>query len=318
MALDPNTVDLDPQAKALLDAVAAAKRIPYSEITVPQARAQFVELCRRTRKNTAWEVAAADHMIAGPAGPIRIRLFRPRSAGAAPLPVLVFFHGGGWSIGDIDTHDPVCREIAQGAGCAVLSVDYRLAPEHRFPAAVEDCFAALCFAAAPEKNLGLDPTRIAVGGDSAGGNLAAVCALMARQSGIALRCQVLIYPATDFVRGHPSHEDFAEGFLLTRESMAWFSGNYLDEAQWRDWRASPLHAPDLSRLAPAVIIVGACDPLRDEGRDYAERLRAAGSEASFHLFPGMIHGFLTMGGVIDAADRAIDQSVTLLKKSFAR
>ncbi len=317
MALDPAKVNLDPQAKALLDMIALAGRIPYSQITPPQARAQYVELNRRTRKGTVADVLAEDHTLPGPAGMLRARLFRPRQGGSAALPTLLYFHGGGWCIGDIDTHDPACRQLAQEAGCAVLSVDYRLAPEHRFPAAVEDCFAALAFAAEASGRLGIDRARLAVGGDSAGGNLAAVCAILARDAGIALKGQVLIYPATDFTGNYASHEDYADGFLLTRESIAWFSGNYLDAAQRKDWRASPLLAPDLRRLPPAIVIVGECDPLRDESRAYAEALRHAGNEACFHLYSGMIHGFFTLGGAIAAADRAITQSAALLRRVFA-
>jgi acetyl esterase len=317
MALDPNTANLDPQAKALLDMIALADRVPYSQITPPQARAQFVELCRRTRKATEWPVTAVDRDIPGPAGKLRVRLIVPRQAAAAPLPVLAFFHGGGWCIGDLDTHDPVCREIAALAGCAVLSVDYHLAPESRFPAAVEDCFAAVRFLAAEGKSLGLDPARIAVGGDSAGGNLAAVTAILARDAGIVLKGQVLIYPATDWVTAYASRRDYAEGFLLTEEAMAWFGNNYIDAASHRDWRASPILAPDLSRLPPAVVVCGACDPLLGESTAYAEKLRAAGNEASFHLVPGMIHGFYTMGGAIAAADQAVALSVALLKRVFA-
>jgi acetyl esterase len=317
MALDPNTVNLDPQAKALLDMIALADRVPYSQITPPQARAQFVELCRRTRKATEWPVTAVDCDIPGPAGKLRTRLVVPRPAAAAALPVLAFFHGGGWCIGDLDTHDPVCREIAALAGCAVLSVDYRLAPESRFPAAVEDCFAAVRFLAAEGKSLGLDPARVAVGGDSAGGNLAAVTAILARDAGIVLKGQVLIYPATDWVTAYASRRDYAEGFLLTEEAMAWFGNNYIDAASHRDWRASPILAPDLSRLPPAVVVCGACDPLLGESTAYAEKLRAAGNEASFHLVPGMIHGFYTMGGAIAAADQAVALSAALLKRVFA-
>jgi acetyl esterase len=309
-------IELDPQARFFLDLIARVGRIPYCEITPSQARAQFGELCRRTRKQAEWAVSASDHAIPGPGGPIALRLYRPRSAGGAALPALIYFHGGGWCIGDIDTHDPVCRQLADQAGCAVLSVDYRLAPEHPFPAAVEDCEAALRFVAAEGASLGLDPARIAVGGDSAGGNLAAVCALIARDAGIALAAQLLIYPATDFAMDHPSHEEFAEGFLLTREAMQWFGGNYVGAGDAADWRASPLRAPDLSRLPPAVVIVGACDPLRDESRAYAERLQHAGVDATLHLHPGMIHGFFTMGGLIDAADAAIAQSVALLRRCF--
>ncbi len=316
MALDPAKVNLDPQAKGLLDMIALAGRIPYSEITPPLARAQFAELCRRTRKSGDWPVTATDHEIPGAAGMLRARLVVPR-VGGGPLPVLAFFHGGGWCIGDLDTHDPALRQLAAEAGCAVLSVDYRLAPEHRFPAAVEDCFAAVRFLAQDGARLGLDPRRVAVGGDSAGGNLAAVAAILARDAGIALSGQVLIYPATDFSLDRPSHEDYAEGFLLTRESMAWFGGNYLAPADHRNWRASPILAPDLARLPPAIVITGECDPLRDESRDYAAALRDAGNEAAFHLYPGMIHGFFTMGGAIAAADRAIAQSAALLKRVFA-
>jgi acetyl esterase len=316
MALDPTAVPLDPQARALLEMIALAGRIPYSEITPPLARAQFAELCRRTRRDGEWDVAASDHEIAGPAGKLRTRLYRPRGA-AAPLPVLAFFHGGGWCIGDLDTHDPVCRQLAEAARAAVLAVDYRLAPEHRFPAAVEDCFAALRFLAVEGAALGLDPLRLAVGGDSAGGNLAAVAAILARDAGIALRAQILIYPATDFSVERPSHDDYADGFLLSREAMAWFGGNYVAPAQHGDWRASPILAPDLSRLPPALVVVGECDPLRDEARDYALALRQAGNDAAFHLFPGMIHGFFTMGGAIAAADRAVDLAAALLRRSFS-
>jgi len=318
MALDPNTVNLDPQAKALLTFLAQDGRIPYSQITPPLARAQYVELCRRTRKPDEWAVDADDVTLPGPTGTLHARVYRPRGAGDAALPALLYFHGGGWCIGDIDTHDAACRQLTQEAGCAVLSLDYRLAPEHRFPAAVEDCFAALKFAIGEGRRLGLDPTRLAVGGDSAGGNLAAVAALRARDAGITLKGQVLIYPATDFAGDTASHEDYAEGFLLTRESVAWFGGNYIDASGHGDWRASPLRAPDLARLPPALVIVGEFDVLRDESRAYAEALRRAGNEASFHLYPGMIHGFFTMGGIIAAADRAMAQSADFLKKVFAQ
>jgi len=315
MALDPATVALDRQARALLDMIAQAGRIPYSEITPLQARAQYQELCRRTRKPGEWPVTATDLALPAPGGAVSARLYRPREAGKA-LPVLAYFHGGGWCIGDLDTHDGACRQLASEAGSAVLAVDYRLAPENPFPAAVEDCFAALSHIAEEGGRLGLDSRRIAVGGDSAGGNLAAVTTLMARDAGIDLKAQLLIYPATDFSRVRQSHEDYAEGFLLTRESMAWFGGNYLPERAHGDWRASPILAADHRRLPPALVIVGECDPLRDESRDYALALREAGNEAEFHLYPGMIHGFFTMGGAITAADRAIAQCAALLRRVF--
>jgi acetyl esterase len=316
MALDPASVALDPQAKALLDMIALAGRIPYSQITPPQARAQYQELCRRTRKTAEWPVSARDLELPGPAGALRARLYLPRAAGPGAPPVLLFFHGGGWCIGDLATHDATCRQLASEARSAVLALDYRLAPEHPFPAAVEDCFAALRFLRAEGAHLGVDAARIAVGGDSAGGNLAAVTALYARDAGISLKAQLLIYPATDFSFERPSHEDYAEGFLLTRESIAWFSGNYRGDAAVDDWRLSPLRAGDHKNLPPAIVIVGECDPLRDESRDYALTLASAGNEASFHLYPGMIHGFFTMGGAIAAADRAVAQSAALLARVF--
>lgn len=318
MALDPNQVKLHPQAKALLDFLLQAGRIPYSEITPPMARAQMAELIRRTKKNVEWPVTARDLEIAGPAGRLRARLVSPRDAGAGARPVLAYFHGGGWCIGDLETHDPVCRQIAVETKCAVLSLDYRLAPEHRFPAAVEDCFAAVRFLAAKGGELGLDATRIAVGGDSAGGNLAAVCAILARDAGIKLAGQVLIYPATDWVGSYASREDYAAGFLLTKEAMDWFGGNYIDARDHRDVRASPILAPDLARLPPALVLCGECDPLLGESRAYAEKLRAAGNDASFTLYPGQIHAFLNMGGVISDADKAMAEIAAFLKRVFAR
>ena len=318
MALEPDEVDHDPEARAVLEMIAKAKRIPYSEITPQEARAQFIELCRRTRKRRDWGVEAGDHDIPGPAGRRRARLYRPRRRSSAALPGLLYFHGGGWCIGDIDTHDPLCRQIAEEAHCAVLSLDYRLAPEHPFPAAVEDCFAALRFAGLEGRSLGLDPARLAVGGDSAGGNLAAVLALLARDAAIALRGQVLFYPATDFVIDYPSRHDYGAGFLLTRESTAWFGGHYVDPRRHEDWRASPLRARDLGHLAPAIVIVGACDMLCDESRAYAEALANAGNDVRLHVYPGMIHGFLTMGGMIAAADKAVAQSTDFLRRVLGR
>jgi len=316
MALDPNQANLHPQAKALLDFLLQAGRIPYSEITPPLARTQMAELIRRTKKNVEWPVTVRDVQTMGPAGRLRARLVTPRDAGVGALPVLAYFHGGGWCIGDLDTHDPVCRQIAAEARCSVFSLDYRLAPEHRFPAAVEDCFATVRFLAEEGGELGFD--RIAVGGDSAGGNLAAVCAILARDAGIKLAGQVLIYPATDWVGTYASREDYAAGFLLTKEAMDWFGGNYIDAKDHRDFRASPILALDLSRLPPALVLCGECDPLLGESRAYAEKLRAAGNDASFTLYPGQIHAFLNMGGVINDADKAMAEIAAFLTRVFAR
>jgi acetyl esterase len=234
--------------------------------------------------------------------------------------VLVYFHGGGWTFGDLDTHDVVCRELANLARSALASVDYRLAPEHKFPAAVEDAVAATRWVAREATALALDPRRIAVGGDSAGGNLAAVVALVARdEGGPSLVMQVLIYPATDMAADTPSHAEFADGYVLTREAILWSRANYLRSPDdVADWRASPLRARDHTRLPPASIVTCGFDPLRDEGRAYADRLQAAGVPVTYECFEGMVHGFVTMGGAIAAAHHALYRCAQALRQAFAR
>jgi acetyl esterase len=311
---------LDPQAKAVLERVARANLPPYPQIGAAAAR----ELYRETRGALAApppEVeSVADLHASGPAGDIGVRLYRPRGAAdAGPLPALVYFHGGGWTIGDLDTHDVVCRTLADLARSAVVSVDYRLAPEHKFPAAVDDAVAATRWVAREAARLGIDARRIAVGGDSAGGNLAAVVALAARdEGGPPLAMQTLIYPATDMAADTASHLRYAEGHLLTRDAILWFKGNYLrDAADEADWRASPLQAADLSRLPPAYVITAGFDPLVDEGRAYADRLAAAGVPVTYECFEGMIHGFVTMGGAIAAAHHALARCAQGLRAVFS-
>lgn len=245
-----------------------------------------------------------------------IRAYRP--VGAGTLPALVYFHGGGWTIGDVDTHDTLCRQLAAGAQCAVFSVDYRLGPEHPFPAAVEDCIAATRFVS--EKARELNIRGIAVGGDSAGGNLAAVVALHARDSGgPKLAFQLLVYPATDQRLGTASHERNARGYLLERESIDFFRRCYLPNAKdYGDWRASPLLARDHANVPPALVITAGYDPLLDEGKAYAERLRAAGVEVAYREYPDMVHGFLLMGGVLDTANAAVAECCTALHRAFRR
>jgi acetyl esterase len=232
----------------------------------------------------------------------------------------VFFHGGGWTIGDLDTHDVVCRQLANGARCAVFSVDYRLAPENPFPAAVDDCMAATAFVSKNSVSLGIDRKRIAVGGDSAGGNLAAVVSILARDAGgPAIAFQLLIYPATDQRGGFPSHERNGKGYLLTRESMDFFRACYLPRREdWSDWRASPLLAKDLSRLPPAFVLTAGFDPLVDEGRAYAERLAREGVKVEYREYEGMVHGFVLMGGVVDRANAAVADCAAALKAAFER
>jgi len=245
------------------------------------------------------------------------RLYLPEGK-ARSLPLLVYYHGGGFVGGDLDTHDEPCRMLAHYAGHAVLSIDYRLAPEHRFPAAVEDALAAFEWAVGHAERLGCDPRRVAVGGDSAGGNLAAVVCIHARDAKTPVPCfQLLIYPATDQRSGHASHVKNAEGYLLTRKVMNYFRGHYLPrEVDWFDWRASPLLAASLANLPPAYVITAGYDPLVDEGRAFAERLESEGVRVKYREYPDMVHGFLLMGGVLDTANQAVADCCAALRGAF--
>ncbi len=309
------------QVAALLERAAQSPLPPYYTVPPHVARRIYRDT-RAAVSPAAPAVAEAKLMIIpGPASPIALRAYRP--AGAVPqevLPALVYFHGGGWVIGDIDTHDVVCRQLANGARCAVFSVDYRKAPEHRFPGAVEDCIAAVRHVAANAAALRVDAARIAVGGDSAGGNLAAVVALDARDSGSpAIVLQMLVYPATDQRMGHPSIERNGDGYLLTKAAMQYFGSHYLPEAKDKlDWRASPLLAKSLAGVAPAYVVTAGFDPLVDEGRAYAERLAKEGVEVAYLDYPDMVHGFLLMGGVLDTARQAVDECCARLRAAFAR
>ncbi|MBC8057974.1 MAG: alpha/beta hydrolase [Rhizobiales bacterium] len=310
---------LHPQARALLDFIEARKIPPTHTLSVADARAYYRER-RSVTQPVAPEVAQVHELQAGgPHGAIPLRLYRPLGSGEGEtLAVLVYFHGGGWTIGDLDTHDTLCRQLANGAGCAVVSVDYRMGPEHRFPAAVDDALAATRWVQANAAALHLDPAKLAVGGDSAGGNLAAVVAILARDSGdLPIAFQLLIYPATDQHRVTPSHVENAQGYLLTAETMDYFTGHYIaDPAQYDDWRASPLLHADLSRLPPALVITAGFDPLRDEGHAYAERLTAAGNRTSYVCFTRQIHGFITMGKVLDEANTAVALCATELRRAL--
>jgi acetyl esterase len=248
-------------------------------------------------------------------GRVAVRAYRPSSE---VLPALVYFHGGGWVIGDLDTHDALCRQLAVGARCAVFSVDYRLAPEHPFPAAVEDCVAATQFISKNAEALRIDANRVAVGGDSAGGNLATVVALHARDAGApALAFQLLIYPATDQRCGFASHRNNGSGYLLTSEGIEFFSRCYLPERKaLADWRASPLLAPSLARLPPALVLTAGYDPLLDEGRAYAERLSREGVVVQYREYPDMVHGFLLFGGVLETANAAVAECCAALARAF--
>jgi acetyl esterase len=298
-----------PQAQAVLDAMKEVGITQLSDLSVEQAREAIVLMEAETPRPEVAEVR--DLVIPGPAGDIPARLYRPQ--GSVPedvLPVLVYFHGGGFVIGNLETHDPTCRWLANRAGVAVVSVDYRLAPEHVFPAAVEDCFAATQWVAANGAELGVNGSRLAVGGDSAGGNLAAVTALLARDAGAPeIRLQVLVYPAVDARMGHASIDENASGLLLTKQDIGWFLGHYgLGTAcEADDWRLSPLLAASHAGTAPAVVITAELDPLRDEGELYADTLRRAGVDVQHQRYDGMIHAFFSMAGTIDAADQAQDE-----------
>jgi acetyl esterase len=256
----------------------------------------------------------------GPAGPIPLRLYRPFGAvSGAALPALVFFHGGGWVIGDLDSHDTLCRQLCNASGACVVAVDYRLAPEHRFPAAVEDSYAAFTWIAAQAANLGIDPFRLAVGGDSAGGNLAAVVALMARdQRGPNLSLQLLIYPATDWAMSGGSYETQGDVLPLTSNAMRWFGDHYFGQAAAlrQDWRASPLRAESHTKLPPAFVLTAEHDVLCDEGQAYATALETAGVPVERAHYPGMIHGFITMGKVVRTASEAVEACAAALKRAL--
>jgi acetyl esterase len=311
---------LDPQAQAVLDMMRQSGAPPYETLPAAAARQLFLG-ARAFLTPDPPEVAESRSLVAsGPHGPIPMRFYRPFGAATAEvLPALVYYHGGGWVIGDLDTHDVVCRQLANRAGCAVVAVDYRLAPEHKFPVAVDDAFAALLWVQSEAAALRIDPARLAVGGDSAGGNLSAVVTLRARDAGFTgLRYQLLIYPATDFAGHYESQERFAEGPILTRANQAWFRGHYLrGEADYTDWRASPLRAPSLAGLPPAYVLTAGYDPLCDEGEAYAQKLEAAGVPVTRRLFPGQIHGFITMGRAIHAAETATSEAGDALKAAFA-
>ncbi len=298
-----------PQAQEVLDLLEQFGVTQLSDLSVEDARNLIVTMAADRPGPDVAEVRALS--IPGPGGDIPARFYRP--AGSSPtdqLPVLVFFHGGGWVIGNLDSHDSTARWLANRAGVAVASVDYRLGPEHVFPAAVEDCWAATQWVAANGAELGIDPQRVVVGGDSAGGNLAAVIALLARDAGApSIRLQVLVYPAVDARMGHPSVDENGTGFLLSKGDMVWFYGHYgLGQVvQADDWRLSPLLTASLADVAPAYVITAELDPLRDEGEAYAAALEAAGVPVQHRRFDGMIHGFFGMNGTIDAADEAQEE-----------
>jgi acetyl esterase len=288
----PHAAGLEPDAW-LLARLAAREAIPAGSLPVDEVRAQFAVRLAGVAIRPRLPLHARDVAVAGAAGPLTARLYVPDDA-ATPGPLLVYYHGGGWAEGSAATHEPSCRLLAHLAGVRVLSVDYRLAPEHPFPAAADDALAAFLDARTRAAELGADPARVAVGGDSAGGNLAAVVALDLRGDAAAPAFQLLIYPGLDMSRKHPSRRRFGEGFVLTEENMTWYEDQYVpDRSRRADLRVSPMLARDLAGLPPAYIATALADPLRDEGEAYAERLRAAGVVVALHRHP-QVHGFFNV------------------------
>ena len=262
--------------------------------------------------------SVSEHATPGPAGPLTIRLYEPADAGGQALPILVYYHGGGWIRGDLDSHDDVCRYLCHHAGCLVASVDYRLAPEHRFPAALDDCDAATRWVAGNAGRLGADPARLAIGGDSAGGNIACGVTLKARERGEpAIAFQLLIYPATDLAGESESKRLYSSGYLLN--SMPFYVASYIGpEGDAAAPFASPLHAADLSDLPPACVLTAGFDPLRDEGEAYAKRLQAAGVAVEYRCHEDMIHGFVSITGLIPSAEAGLADAAAALRAAFAR
>jgi acetyl esterase len=309
---------LDRQARLLLDTIASMNLPDLSALSAEAAR----EMTRQQRAALppGPDATVEDLSIPGPAGSIPARFYRPVDAGDRALPLLVWFHGGGFVIGSVHESDADCRRLTETAGVAVLSVEYRLAPEHRFPSAADDCFAATAWAAENASRLRIDPRRLAVGGDSAGGNLAAVVALRAAERGTPrIAFQLLVYPVTDLVSMEtPSHHENATGYFLTRTTMVWFRDHYTpDLAMRQNPHASPLHARVPHDLPPAFLLTAEFDPLRDEGEAYGKRLEAAGVPITIRRYDGMIHGFFSMSGFLEGGRRAVADAAAALRAALS-
>ena len=306
---------LDPQAQVALDAAAAIGLPPNHTVSAQEARANS-----KLRPRPAGpEVAKVeDRNIPGPGGEIPVRIYTP--AGSGPFPILVWFHGGGWGLGDLEQADGVSRHLTVGAGCVVVSVDYRLAPETKFPGPADDCYAATEWASENAASINGDPSSIAVGGDSAGGNLATAICLMARdQNGPALAFQLLVYPVTMRDFETVSYEENASGYSLTRDSMKWFWNHYLaSDADASNPYAAPMQAKSLKGLPPALVITAQYDPLRDEGEDYAHRLQDEGVSTKCTRYDGMMHGFFANPSVFDKGKIAVDEASAAMKGAFGR
>jgi len=300
----------------VLDRIRRANRPPFHTLSVADARSAYVAASEVLELPRARLPRVEDLTLPAADGtPLAARLYGPSTG---TLPVLLYLHGGGFTIGNLETPDSLCRQLALRSGAAVLALDYRLAPEHRFPAAVEDSWSAMRWLAQHGATLNLDPARIAVGGDSAGGTLAAVCAIHARDIGLPLRAQLLITPGTTARADTPSHRRFADGFLLEAAGIEWFFGHYIAPARRDDWRFAPLNAAELDGVAPACVILAECDPLVDEGVAYADRLRLAGVCVELELYRGLTHDFIKMGRALPEAGEAQGIAAEASKRAFDR
>lgn len=310
-----NDVELDPQLAELLQSLQDSGAPELQTLSPPDARAAYLNGVQLLSVNPPDIERTEDTTINAIDEPIAVRIYYPERNAQSSVPLIVYFHGGGWSFGSIETHDNVCRILCAGATCIVASIDYHLAPEHKFPVAVRDAIAASLWAQENAADLGADPQKIVLAGDSAGANLAAVAALAARENDAPrIHCQLLIYPATDLSMAYPSHRIFGDGYRLTRSLMIWSATNYLrDGRDIMDSRASPLFAEDHSGLPPAIIITAGFDPLRDEGAAYAKKLREAGVEVQYRCFENLIHGFINLTGVVNSSALALDEIVLMLK-----
>ena len=306
---------LNPRMAGVLDRIRRANRPPLHSLGVSEARVAYVAAAEVLDLPRAPLERVQDLAVTSFDGSVLpARLYADSTA---RLPVLLYLHGGGFTIGGIETHDSLCRQIALESRAAVVSLDYRLAPEHRFPVAVDDAWSALQWLQAQAAALGLDGERLAVGGDSAGGTLAAVTAIRARDAGTPLCAQVLVTPGTAAAADHPSRRLFANGFLLDADAIDWFFDHYIDRHHRRDWRFAPLEADDLDGVAPACVVLAECDPLVDEGLAYADRLRAAGVRVALDLVRGVTHDFIKMGRVLPEARSAQAFIGAALREAFA-
>jgi len=305
-------VPVHPQVQTMLDAMEQLGGPPLYELSPDEARAMFKALASMEQAEEVQRVD--DRLVPAESGDIPVRVYTPAASVGANHGVLLWFHGGGWVIGDLDTADPTCRALANRSGAVVVSVDYRLAPEHPAPAALDDCMEALLWTVANAEVLGADVSRVAVGGDSAGGNLAALlCQRSLAEFGPDIDFQLLVYPVTDLTLSHGSIDENAEGYFLTKATMEWFVDCYLGDSDPKDPSVSPLHAPSLAGLPRALVITAEYDPLRDEGEAYAARLEEAGVPTELVRYDGQIHGFFGMATMLDDGRHALDAAGAALR-----